>query len=273
MPNRKAKTQGGPVDLANRVKLANGILIPLLTQALELQYMAGVAHRRGFRAALQTKFDKAAKLARAGLTDIAIDDVASAKKRLKALDAAVQMAKDSFVNEMLLTVRSKKEDVNKVGAAVGPLAAAGFLLKFADGEYFHLPPVRGAVEVWCETALGPYAKEGFIQAGFEVTTPAGPVDYPTGLQPVPLNVKRALPDIDDNYEFGADTAGRIAALALCGAGVTQLDSNGDAYSGDTGNTMQLVSDPRYFQAVTMGFWAAKSKKAPSDAPGFTVTKV
>src|ERR1700678_2497577 len=89
MPNRKAKTQGGPVDLANRVKLANGILIPLLTQALELQYMAGVAHRRGFRAALQTKFDKAAKLARAGLTDIAIDDVASAKKRLKALDAAV----------------------------------------------------------------------------------------------------------------------------------------------------------------------------------------
>jgi hypothetical protein len=273
MPNRKAKTQDGLMDLLNKVNTVNGILIPLLNRALDLQYMTGLAHRRGFRTYLQTKLDKAAKLIQAAQSDIAIEDIAAAKKRLKALDVAIQVAKDSFVDEMLLTVRSKKEDINKVGAAIGPLAAAGFLLPFADGKYFHLPPVRGAVEVWCKIALGPYAKAGFIQAGFEVTTATGPVDYPEDLKPVPLDVKRALPDNDVNYEFGADTAGRIAALALCGAGVTQLNSNDDAYSGDTGNTMQVVSDPRYFEAVTRGFWAAKSERAPASAPGFTVTKV
>jgi hypothetical protein len=276
MPNRRAKTQSGRVDLLYSLKTArlfNGILVSLINQALELQYMTGLAHRRSFRVDLQTKLDKAAKLARAGSSDIAIEDIAAAKKRLKALDAAVQTVRDSLVDEMLLTVRSKKEDINKVGAAIGPLAAAGLLLPFDDGEYFHLPPVRGAVEVWCKITLGPYAKEGFIQAGFEVTTSTGPVDYPVDLKPVPLDVKRALPDNDDNYEFGADTAGRIAALALCGAGVTQLNPNGNAYSGDTGNTMQVVSDPRYFGAVTRGFWAAKSKGAPASAPGFTVTKV
>lgn len=273
MPNRKAKAQDGLLDLLNSVNTVNRILILLLNKALDLQYMTGLAHRRRFRTDLQTKLDKAAKLAHAAQSDIAIEDIAAVKKRLKALDAAMQTAKDSFVDEMLLTVRSKKEDINKVAAAVGPLAAAGFLLPFDDGEYVHLPPVRDAVEVWCKVALGPYAKEGFIQAGFEVTTSTGPVDYPTDLKPVPLDVKRALPDNDDNYEFGADTAGRIAALALCGAGVTQFDSNGDPYSGDTGNTMRVVSDPRYFDAVTRGFWVAKSKGASASAPGFTVTKV
>jgi hypothetical protein len=276
MPNRRAKTQGDLVDLLHSLKTArlfNGILVSLINQALELQYMTGLAHRRSFRVDLQTKLDKAAKIARVGSSDIAIEDIAAAKKRLKALDAAVQTVRDSLVDEMLLTVRSKKEDINKVGAAIGPLAAAGFLLPFDDGEYFHLPPVRGAVEVWCKIALGPYAKEGFIQAGFEVTTSTGPVDYPIDLKPVPLDVKHALPDSDDNYEFGADTGGRVAAPALCGAGVTQLNPNGDGYSGDTGNTMQVVSDPRYFEALTRGFWAAKSKGAPASAPGFTVTKV
>lgn len=273
MPIRKAKAQDGLMDLLNSVNTVNGLLIFLLNKALDLQYMTGLAHRRSFRTDLQTKLDKAAKLAQAAQSDISIEDIAAAKKRLKALDAAIQVAKDSFVDEMLLTVRSKKEDINKVGVAVGPLAAAGFLLPFDDGEYFHLPPVRGAVEVWCKIALGPYAKEGFIQAGFEVTTSTGPADYPEDLKPVPLDVKRALPDNGTNYEFGADIAGRIAALALCGAGVTQLNSNADAYSGDTGNTMQVVSDPGYFEAVTRGFWAAKSKGAPASAPGFTVTKV
>jgi hypothetical protein len=264
----------GLIDLLNEVKTSNlliQILIPLLGQALELQYLTGRVHKSSFRPDLWPKLDKAAKLARAGLSDIATQDVNAAKKRLKDLDAAVQEVRDFVGNEMILTVRGRKENINKVGAAIGPLASAGFLVPFSDGEYFHLPTVRGAVEVLCEIAQGPYAKAGFIMAAFEVTTATSPVHYPDDLKPVPLKVTRALDDTQDNYEFGADTAGRIAALALCGAGVTQLNENNDAYSGDPGNEMRVVSDKTYFDAVRRGFWAAKSN---TDAkPGFIVSKL
>ena len=37
MPKKKAKAQGGQVNLVNRVKLTNGIRVTLLNQALQLQ--------------------------------------------------------------------------------------------------------------------------------------------------------------------------------------------------------------------------------------------
>jgi len=64
---------------------------------------------------------------------------------------------------------------------------------------------------------------------------------------------------------------RIAALALCGAGVTQLNDNNDAYSGDDpGSEMIVMCDKSNLEAMTKGFWAAKSEKAIDKGAGFTV---
>jgi hypothetical protein len=298
MARKKAKAQsirtsgptsnflsGGMTDLLDEVKTArllNQILIPLLAQALELQYLTGRARQPSFR--LKPSLDKAFLLARAGLSDAAIQDIDAAKKRLKALDSAVQAVRDLLEDdmlprlapdEMLLTVRGKKERIDKVGTAAGPLFGAGFLIPFTnnpDDPPIRLPPVGGAVEAWCKIVKAPYAKKGFIEAGFQVTTATGAAHPTTGLKPVELKVTRALPDIQDNYKFGADTAGRIAALTLCGAGVTQLNANNDAYSGDPGEEMRVMCDKRYFDDATTGFWYAKSEDAPKGKPGFTVSK-
>src|SRR5712671_3947867 len=108
MARKKAKAQGssiseptsnflwgGMTDLLDEIKTArllNQILIPLLAQALELQYLTGRARQPSFR--LKPSLDKAFLLARAGLSDAAIQDIDEAKKRLKALDSAVQAVRD-----------------------------------------------------------------------------------------------------------------------------------------------------------------------------------
>lgn len=295
MTRKKAKAQssgmseltgnvlwGGMTDLLDEVKTArllNQILIALFGQTLELHHLAGRAHQPSFR--LKPSLDEAVHLARAGLSDIATQDINAAKKRLRDLDAAVQtvraLLEDEMLprlapDEMLLTVRGKKERIDKVGTAAGPLFGAGFLIPFAHDVPIRLPPVRGAVEAWCKIVKAPYAKNGFIDAGFQVTTSTGAARFPTDLKPVELKVTRALPDIEANYEFGADTAGRVAALALYGAGVTQLNANNDPYSGDTGNEMRVMCDKRYFDDATNGFWYAKSEDAPKSKPGFIVSK-
>lgn len=59
------------------------------------------------------------------------------------------------------------------------------------------------------------------------------------------------PDNDDSYEFGADTAGRIAALALWVSWVRSLTRTG---------------------TVTGRYLNIQSKGAPASAPEFGVTK-
>ncbi len=89
----------GLIDLLNGVKTArimNEILVPLLGQTLELQNLTGRAHNPTFRPDLKPMLDKAANLARAGLSDIAIQDIEAAKKRLKDLERAVQAVRDSL---------------------------------------------------------------------------------------------------------------------------------------------------------------------------------
>jgi hypothetical protein len=89
----------GLIDLLNGVRTAriqNEILIPLLGQTLELQNLTGRAYTPTFRADLKPKLDKAAKLARAGLSDVATQNIAAAKASLKELEAAVQAVRDSL---------------------------------------------------------------------------------------------------------------------------------------------------------------------------------
>jgi hypothetical protein len=89
----------GLIDLLNGVRTArlmNEILIPLLGQTLELQNLTERAYRPTFRADLKAKLDRAANLARAGLSDIATQDIGTAKKRLKDLDKAIQTVRDSL---------------------------------------------------------------------------------------------------------------------------------------------------------------------------------
>jgi hypothetical protein len=173
---------------------------------------------------------------------------------------------------MLLEVRGRVETIDKVWGAGGPLFGAGFLLLFPnDGELIHIGPVRGQVEFWCKIAQAPYAKVGFYAAGFFVRTATGPTHFPKDPKPEPYKVKRALPDDDKNYPFGAETHGRLAALALCGAGVTQLNDNGDAYSGDPANEMRVMCDKRYLAAATSGFWLARSSKLPPEVAGYTIS--
>jgi len=268
------KKSGEGNGLLGELKNANALnhhLIHMMGKTLELQHLTEQAHRKGPRPDLQPKLDKAVNLASGGLADIAAQDMGSARKKLKDLNLAIQIVRESLPDEMLLQVRMRLEDINKVGAAAAPLFGAGFLLLFSDGKLFHVPPVNGQIEFWCKIALAPYAKAGFTQGGFFVRTATGPAHTPTGLNPEPYKVTRGLPDTLDNYDFGAETSGRIAALALCGAGVTQLNDNNDAYSGDDpGSEMIVMCDKSNLEAMTKGFWAAKSEKAIDKGAGFTV---
>jgi hypothetical protein len=265
----------GASGLLNELKTAtalNQFLILMLSKSLELQHLTERAHHQGFRADVKPALDRAANLASAGLADIAAQDIDSAKRNLRALDLAVHAARASLIDEMLLEVRGRVETIDKVWGAGGPLLGAGFLLLFPkDGELIHIGPVRGQVEFWCKIALAPYAKAGFYAAGFFARTATGPTHFPNDLKPKPYKVKRALPDNDDNYPFGAETHSRLAALVLCGAGVTQLNDNNDAYSGDPANEMRVMLDERYLTAATGGFWLARSPQLPREVAGYTIS--
>jgi hypothetical protein len=89
----------GLIDLLNGVRAAriqNELLIPLVNQALELQSLTGRAHKPTFSPELKPKLDHAANLARAASSDIATQNIDAAKKRLKALEAAVQVVRESL---------------------------------------------------------------------------------------------------------------------------------------------------------------------------------
>jgi len=261
----------GLLDEFKTATALNQFLILMLSKSLELQHLTERAHQQGFRADVKPALDRAAGLASAGLADIATQDIDSARRNLKNLDLAVRTVRASLVDEMLLEVRGRLETIDKVGAAAGPLFGSGFLIPFPDGDTFKVGPVRGQIEFWCKIARAPYAKAGFYAAGFFARTATGPTHFPKDLKPEPYKVKRALPDTDENYPFGAETHGRLAALALCGAGVTQLNDNNDAYSGDPATEMRVMCDKRYLTAATGGFWLARSDKLPPDVAGYTIS--
>jgi len=158
----------------------------------------------------------------------------------------------------ILTIKPRIELLDHVAPAATALFGAGILKQFSSGEVVQIPPTADAVEVTCDVDQSGYAKEGFLQAGFEVPTSADPAPRPALDNPVILTVTPGLPDTDANYPLGAEATGRLAAKALYGACVTQpIPPNGDAYLGDPGTSMQVNCNQSNVATATRGFGAVK----------------
>ena len=159
---------------------------------------------------------------------------------------------------MILTVKPRLETLAHSGDAAVALFGAGILQKFADGTVLRIPATSDAVEVTCDVAQGPYAKAGFVAAGFEVPTPTDPATRPVKNNPLTITVTPALPDEDQNYPLGAEATGLVAAKALFGACVTQpIPPNDDPYADDPGTSMQVRCDQTDVALATRGFFAVK----------------
>jgi hypothetical protein len=164
----------------------------------------------------------------------------------------------SMASSKILTIKTRLELLDHVDPVAAALFGAGILQKFKNGEVVRLPPTADAVEVTCDETQAGYAKEGFVAAGFEVPTAAGPAPRPAEDNPITLTVTPALPDTDPNYPLGAEATGRLAAKALYGACVTQpIPPNNDAYLGDPATSMQVRCNQADVAATTRGFGAAK----------------
>jgi hypothetical protein len=158
---------------------------------------------------------------------------------------------------MILSVRPGFLPLDHAGDAVAALFGTALLNYFDDCEPVHYPPIK-AIEVTCDTSQGPYAKAGFVAAGFRVPTATGPAHAPATKNPVTLTVTPSLPDTFKNYPLGASESGMIAAKTLRGAFVTlAIGSNDDPYDGDPGTSMQVRCNQADIDRVKGGFGAAK----------------
>jgi hypothetical protein len=89
----------GLIGLLNGVqtaRLMNEILVPMMNNTLELQNLTLRSVGSNLVADLKPKLAEAANLARSGLSDLAIKDMAGAKRKLKALEKAVGEIRDAL---------------------------------------------------------------------------------------------------------------------------------------------------------------------------------
>lgn len=163
---------------------------------------------------------------------------------------------------MILTISAGKEtDLTLAGIAAAAICGAGVTQPFPPevpgGQPLPARPAPvggGGIEVQCDAPNGPFAKAAFEAAGFTVRTPAGAPTRPVKNSPTTLNVSPVLPDA--KYPNGASDTGRIAAIALCAACVTQPSpSSGNPFDGDPATSMQVTCDSSDIARATAGFGA------------------
>jgi hypothetical protein len=169
---------------------------------------------------------------------------------------------------VILTVSAGKEtDLELAGIAAAAICGGGVTQPFPPPKQGDPPlPARpapvggGGIEVQADVDNAPFAKAAFVAVGFYVRTATGPLKPPVKPNLTILNVTPMLPD--DKYPVGAETTGRVAATALCGACVTQpFPEGGDPYSGDPAQSMQVSCDTDDVPRVAGGFAAVGFKTA------------
>jgi hypothetical protein len=131
--------------------------------------------------------------------------------------------------QIILTVIPDKEsDLTFAGIAAAALCGAGITSPFPGGLPSRPNPAdAGSIEITCEEANGPFARAGFIQAGFDTIEKLAMPTIPPQDNPLPLQI---IPTQQVYLQFGDS-----AADALLGAGLTVAFPDGSSYQGDLNN--------------------------------------
>jgi hypothetical protein len=155
--------------------------------------------------------------------------------------------------QLILTVIPDKEsDLTFAGIAAAALCGGGITSPFPDGLPSRPNPAdRGSIEVTCEEANAPFARAGFIQAGFDTIEKLVMPTIPPKSNPVTL---KTGPENQQFLQFGDS-----AADALLGAGLTIAFPDGSSYQGDltNGTTMSVMcasADTAKVQSAFAAVW-------------------
>lgn len=161
--------------------------------------------------------------------------------------------------QIILTVIPDREsDLTFAGIAAAALCGGGITSPFPGGLPSRPNPAdNGSIEVTCEEANGPFARAGFIQAGFTTIEVLPMPTIPAQNNPQPLQI---TPTKQVYLQFGDS-----AADALLGAGLTAAFPDGSSYQGDlnSGTSMTVMCTAAQQPAVQSAFAAVWETLASS----------
>jgi hypothetical protein len=105
-------------------------------------------------------------------------------------------------------------------------------------KYRETGAAGGGIQVQCTVSNGPFVRAAFVAVKFQVLESVGQLVRPQPTDVRPHTVTPAQPD--EKYPLGAETTGRVAATALCGACVTQgIPPGNDPFDGDPAVSMRV----------------------------------
>lgn len=155
--------------------------------------------------------------------------------------------------QIILTVIPDKEsDLTFAGIAAAALCGGGITLPFPGGLPSRPnPDDQGALDVTCEEANGPFARAGFIQAGFATVEGLPMPTIPPKSNSVTIQTG---PENQQYLQFGDS-----AADALLGAGLTIAFPDGSSYQGNlssdaTMSVMCASADTAKVQSAFAAVW-------------------
>ncbi len=153
---------------------------------------------------------------------------------------------------ILTVIRDRESDLTLAGIAAAALCGGGITAPFPDGLPSRPnPDDQGSIEVTCEEANGPFARAGFVQAGFATIEALPMPTIPPKSNPVTIQTG---PENQEYLQFGDS-----AADALLGAGLTIAFPDGSSYQGDLSNdtTMSVMcasADTAKVQSAFTAVW-------------------